>query len=131
MAGLSAYERMAVLEVLHYRWPGRRTPRGSLFAWLFGNICSWQASKLRLDACLYFRHKGARPMTLAHLIHQLVTNPEQRLAFESGTLRLEGAGLSPLELAATTEVMSYRSLRRAKKRSLFDEIFTNFKCWET
>ena len=70
-------------------------------------------------------------MTLAHLIHQLVTNPEQRLAFESGTLRLEGTGISSLELAATAEVMSYRSLRRAKKRSLFDEIFTNFKCWET
>jgi hypothetical protein len=70
-------------------------------------------------------------MTLAHLIHQLVTNPEQRLAFESGTLRLEGTGISSLELAAIAEVMSYRSLRRAKKRCLFDEIFTNFKCWET
>jgi hypothetical protein len=45
MAGLSAYERVAVLEVLHYRWPRRRTPRGSLFAWLYGNVCSWQANK--------------------------------------------------------------------------------------
>jgi hypothetical protein len=36
---------VAVLEVLHYRWPRRRTPRGSLFAWLFGNVCSWQANK--------------------------------------------------------------------------------------
>ena len=44
-------------------------------------------------------------MKLALLIHSALTNPEVRLALESGTLRVTNPG--QFELEAATEVMRY------------------------
>ena len=65
-----------------------------------------------------------RAMNLAELIQQALSNPEYRVALETGTLRFDGIGLSAQEITAAAEVMRYSRLQQAANgRELFKSLF--------